>query len=73
MHQRRLHENGSIVYRFRPHLQANWVIDLGLDASDEGGQLVAEGPPPTLSKNKQNTPPKPCAKSELPASFPAFI
>jgi outer membrane protein assembly factor BamB len=30
------------------------VIDLGLDASDEGGQLVAEGPPPTLAKNKQS-------------------
>ena len=34
--------------------QADWVIDLGTDAGDEGGQLVAQGPPPTLAKNKQS-------------------
>ena len=34
--------------------QADWVIDLGPDAGDEGGQLVAQGPPPTLAKNKQS-------------------
>jgi excinuclease ABC subunit A len=34
--------------------QANWVIDLGPDAGDEGGQLVAQGPPHTLAKNKQS-------------------
>jgi len=30
------------------------VIDLGPDAGDEGGQLVAQGPPHTLAKNKQS-------------------
>jgi excinuclease ABC subunit A len=34
--------------------QADWVIDLGPDAGDEGGQLVAQGPPPTLAKNKKS-------------------
>ncbi len=34
--------------------QADWVIDLGPDAGDEGGQLVAEGPPHSLAKNKQS-------------------
>ena len=34
--------------------QADWIIDLGPDAGDEGGQLIAQGPPPTLAKNKQS-------------------
>ena len=34
--------------------QADWVIDLGPDAGDEGGQLVAQATPPTLAKNKQS-------------------
>ena len=34
--------------------QADWVIDLGPDAGDEGGQLVAQGPPSTLAKNKKS-------------------
>ncbi|MBC8244004.1 MAG: excinuclease ABC subunit UvrA [Verrucomicrobia bacterium] len=31
--------------------QADWVIDLGPDAGDEGGQLTAQGPPATLAKS----------------------
>ena len=34
--------------------QADWVIDLGPDAGDEGGQLVAQATPPTLAKNKES-------------------
>jgi len=34
--------------------QADWIIDLGPDAGDEGGQLIAQGSPPTLAKNKQS-------------------
>ncbi|MDP6794604.1 MAG: excinuclease ABC subunit UvrA [Verrucomicrobiota bacterium] len=34
--------------------QADWVIDLGPDAGDEGGQLTAEGSPVTLAKIRHN-------------------
>ena len=34
--------------------QADWVVDLGPDAGDEGGQLVAEGPPEEIEKNKRS-------------------
>ncbi|GIT05862.1 MAG: hypothetical protein CM1200mP29_12730 [Verrucomicrobiota bacterium] len=34
--------------------QADWIIDLGPEAGDEGGQLVAQGSPQTLAKNKQS-------------------
>jgi excinuclease ABC subunit A len=28
---------------------ADWIIDLGPGAADEGGQIVAQGPPETLA------------------------
>ena len=34
--------------------QADWVIDLGPDAGDAGGQLTAEGSPATLAKIRHN-------------------
>ena len=34
--------------------QADWIIDLGPDAGDEGGQLIAQGSPQTIAKNKQS-------------------
>ena len=34
--------------------QADWVIDLGPDAGDEGGQLTAEGTPAALAKTRHN-------------------
>ena len=33
---------------------SDWVIDLGPDAGDEGGHLVAEGPPEEIKKNEQS-------------------
>ena len=34
--------------------QADWIIDLGPDAGDEGGQLIAQGSPQTIAKNKHS-------------------
>lgn len=34
--------------------QADWVIDLGPDAGDQGGQLTAEGTPAALAKTRHN-------------------
>ena len=34
--------------------QADWVIDLGPDAGDEGGQIVAEGPPEVIARNRRS-------------------
>tara|TARA_Y100000739_G_scaffold20948_1_gene16472 strand:- start:1081 stop:4005 length:2925 start_codon:yes stop_codon:yes gene_type:complete len=34
--------------------QSDWIIDLGPEAGDEGGQLVAEGPLEKIVKNKRS-------------------
>jgi len=34
--------------------QADWVIDLGPEAGDQGGQLTAQGPPTAIAKNKKS-------------------
>jgi excinuclease ABC subunit A len=31
--------------------QADWILDLGLEGGDEGGYIVAEGPPQQIVKN----------------------
>jgi excinuclease ABC subunit A len=33
---------------------SDWVIDIGPGAGEEGGQIVAEGPPGELAKNKES-------------------
>lgn len=33
---------------------ADWVIDLGPEGGDEGGYIVAQGPPEDLAKNKES-------------------
>ena len=54
----RLVEEGHSVIVVEHNLdlirQADWVIDLGPDAGDEGGHLVAEGPPEEIKKNEQS-------------------
>ena len=54
----RLVEEGHSVIVVEHNLdlirQADWVVDLGPDAGDEGGQLVAEGPPEEIEKNKRS-------------------
>jgi excinuclease ABC subunit A len=33
---------------------ADWIIDLGPEGGENGGQLLAEGPPEEIIKNKKS-------------------
>jgi excinuclease ABC subunit A len=45
--------------------EADWIIDLGPEAGDQGGQLVAEGPPAAIAKR--------AAKSHTGAALKDFL
>src|SRR5690606_15737488 len=34
--------------------RADWIVDLGPGAGENGGEVVAEGPPAAIQKNKQS-------------------
>jgi excinuclease ABC subunit A len=36
-------------------LRADWVVDMGPEAGDEGGQIVAQGTPEAVSKSETHT------------------
>ena len=33
---------------------ADWIIDIGPDSGDKGGEIVCEGLPETIAKNKKS-------------------
>jgi excinuclease ABC subunit A len=55
---KRLVENGNTVIVIEHNLDviktADWIIDLGPDGGDEGGEIVAEGTPETVAKNQRS-------------------
>jgi excinuclease ABC subunit A len=54
----RLVEAGNTVVVIEHNLDviknAGWVIDLGPEGSDQGGEIVAEGPPKEIAKSKRS-------------------
>jgi len=55
---RRLVENGNTVIVIEHNLEviktADWIIDLGPEGGDEGGNIVAEGPPEAVAETKES-------------------
>ncbi|MFA6451410.1 MAG: hypothetical protein WCX65_18190, partial [bacterium] len=43
---------------------ADWIIDLGPEGGEKGGQIIAEGTPESIAKNKKSHTGK-CLKSYL--------
>jgi excinuclease ABC subunit A len=54
----RLVDKGNTVIVIEHNLDviktADWVIDLGPDGGDEGGEIVAEGTPEEIAKNQRS-------------------
>ncbi|OYD16199.1 excinuclease ABC subunit A [candidate division WOR-3 bacterium JGI_Cruoil_03_44_89] len=54
----RLVERGNTVIVIEHNMEvikcADWIIDLGPEAADEGGYVVAEGPPEKIAKKKKS-------------------
>jgi excinuclease ABC subunit A len=54
----RLVDKGNTVIVIEHNLDviktADWVIDLGPEGGDEGGEIVAEGTPEVVAKNKRS-------------------
>ncbi|RKX68417.1 excinuclease ABC subunit UvrA, partial [candidate division WOR-3 bacterium] len=55
---RRLVERGNTVLVIEHNLEvikcADWIIDLGPEGGDEGGEIVAEGPPEEICRNPRS-------------------
>jgi len=54
----RLVEAGNTVLVIEHNLDvirnADWIIDLGPEGGDRGGEIVAEGPPKDIAKAKRS-------------------
>ena len=54
----RLVEAGNTVVVIEHNLDviknADWIIDLGSEGGDRGGEIVAEGPPREIAKSKRS-------------------
>ncbi|TAG10213.1 MAG: DNA helicase UvrA, partial [Verrucomicrobia bacterium] len=51
-------DEGHTVIVIEHHMaiaaEADWIIDLGPEAGDVGGQIVAQGPPEVISQCKSS-------------------
>jgi excinuclease ABC subunit A len=54
----RLADEGHTVVVVEHHMavaaEADWILDLGPEAGENGGQIVAEGPPEKIAKSKKS-------------------
>jgi excinuclease ABC subunit A len=43
-----------VEHELRVVADADWVIDIGPGAGEEGGRIVAEGPPETVARSRDS-------------------
>jgi excinuclease ABC subunit A len=50
----RLVDEGHTVVVIEHHMtaEADWILDIGPEAGDAGGQIIAQGPPEKIAKSK---------------------